>query len=63
MKMMEGSASFIPEEAEEGSSGAEAISMEMQEAMMRYMPLRGAVGFGNATMTDVQDLVDKLNAL
>lgn len=67
MEVMAGSVNFAPEKGEEGSSAAEAISVEMQEAMMRYMPLRGAVGFGGTatgiTMADVQALVDKLNAL
>ncbi len=66
MEAMAGSVNFAPEEAGEGS-GAEAISVEMQEAMMRYMPLRGAVGFGSVetgiTMEDVKALVEKLNAL
>lgn len=67
METMAGSVNFAPEEGGEGSSGAEAISVEMQEAMMRYMPLRGAVGFGSVetgiTMEDVKALVEKLNAL
>lgn len=42
----------------------EAISDEMNAAMMQYMPLRGPVNFGGrVTMADVQALVDKLNAL
>ena len=67
MEAMADSVNFAPEEGEEGSSEAEAISVEMQEAMMRYMPLRGAVGFGSVatgiTMADVEALVEKLNAL
>ena len=47
------------------SAANEAISNEMNEAMMRYMPLRGPVSFGDGsvTMADVQALVDKMNAL
>ena len=67
MEAMADSVNFAPEEGEEGSSEAEAISVEMQEAMMRSMPLRGAVGFGSVatgiTMADVEALVEKLNAL
>lgn len=49
---------------EEGSASSEAITDEMNEAMSRYMPLRGPVSFGGAvTMGDVQAIVDKLNAL
>ena len=43
---------------------SEAITSEMNEAMMRYMPLRGPVSFGGGvTMADVQALVDQMNAL
>lgn len=51
---------------EEESSGAQAISNEMQEAMMRYMSLHGAMNFGGAngmTMEDIHRLVDELNKL
>ncbi len=45
-------------------AAAEAISDEMAIAMMEYMPLRGPVSFqGGVSMADVQELVDKLNAL
>ena len=48
-----------------GSDAAsEAISDEMTMAMMEYMPLRGPVSFqGGVSMADVQEIVDKLNAL
>ena len=48
-----------------GSDAAsEAISDEMTMAMMEYMPLRGPVSFqGGVSMADVQEVVDKLNAL
>lgn len=52
------------QKAEEGSAAEEAISDEMMDAMLRYMPLRGPVSFqGNVSMADVQQLVDRLNAL
>jgi beta-glucosidase len=42
----------------------EAISEEMNMAMIEYMPLRGAMSFGgNVSPADVQAIVDKLNAL
>lgn len=45
-------------------AAAEAISDEMAMAMMEYMPLRGPVSFqGGVSMADVQEIVDKLNAL
>ena len=48
-----------------GSNAAsEAISDEMTMAMMEYMPLRGPVSFqGGVSMADIQEVVDKLNAL
>ena len=49
---------------EEGSAEAEAISNEMAEAMMKYMPLRGILSFGGDKGLDIQQLqklVDKLN--
>lgn len=50
---------------EENSAANEAITAEMNEAMERYMPLRGPVSFGDGsvTMADVQALVDRMNAL
>ena len=50
---------------DEESAASEAITGEMNEAMMRYMPLRGPVSFGDGsvTMADIQALVDKMNAL
>ena len=64
MKFMAENLSFIPSEDQE-SPGAQAITSQMYEAMMRYMPLRGAVSFGGnengVTMADIQALVDKLN--
>lgn len=65
-KILAESMNFVAETGED-SSASEAISTEMQEAMMRYMPLRGAVSFGGAaagiTMEDVRKLVEELNAL
>ncbi|MBD5484695.1 MAG: glycosyl hydrolase [Lachnospiraceae bacterium] len=48
----------------EGESAAEAMTQEMNDAMVEYLPLRGPISFGGqVTMADVQALVDKLNAL
>jgi len=48
-----------------GSAATEAITDEMNEAMERYMPLRGPVSFsgGKVSMADVQAIVNRLNAL
>jgi len=52
------------EKEKDGGAASEAISDEMNAAMIKYMPLRGAVSFGgNVSMRDIQKLVDKLNSL
>ena len=50
-------------EEQEGSSDAakEAITEEMNMAMMNYMPLRGAFSFGGATPEEAEGLLKKLN--
>ena len=46
----------------EGDAGAEAISREMQEAMTRYMPLRGVLSFSEITTIDeLERIVDEMN--
>lgn len=40
-------------ETEEDSAASEAITAEMQEAMQRYMPIRGILSFNNGTVDDV----------
>lgn len=48
----------------ESSAANEAISAEMNEAMAEFTPLRGAVSFGgDMNMADIQEIVEKLNAL
>ena len=44
-------------------AAAEAITAEMQAAMMKYMPLRGVFSFasGSVTPQQVQEVLDKLN--
>ena len=49
---------------EDGSTSEEAISKEMVEAMMRYMPLRGILSFAGDMGIDaamIQGLIDQLN--
>lgn len=49
---------------EDGSASSEAISGEMMDAMMRYMPLRGLLSFAadkGVDMAKLQELVDQLN--
>ncbi len=51
-------------EGDDGSAASEAITGEMMEAMMRYMPLRGALSFAadkGVDMAKLQELVDRLN--
>ena len=48
----------------ESSAANEAITAEMNAAMAEFAPLRSAVSFGgNMNMADVQEIVDRLNAL
>lgn len=54
------------EDKAESSTASEAISAEMSEAMAEFVPLRGALSFGgggNIDMADIQELVERLNAL
>lgn len=49
---------------QETDAASEAISEDMNAAMAKFMPLRGAVSFGgNVSMGDIQAIVDKLNGL
>lgn len=52
-------------DAEDDAAATEAISSEMQEAMLRYMPLRGAISFGDGVVTheEINKLIEKLNQL
>jgi beta-glucosidase len=52
----------IFKEEEEGSAAASAISPEMMQAMMKYMPLRGMLSFGgNLTIEELDEIIDRLN--
>ena len=49
---------------QETDAASEAISEDINAAMAKFMPLRGAVSFGgNVSMGDIQAIVDKLNGL
>lgn len=49
---------------EDSDVAASAISSEMMEAMMKYMPLRGVLSFssGKVSLEQLQGLLDQLNA-
>ena len=51
------------EDGDTTDAAAEAITAEMKEAMMKYMPLRGAFSFasGGVTPQQVREALDKLN--
>lgn len=54
--------SLTDERPDEDSATAAAISKEMQEAMMKYMPIRGILSFGEGiTMEQLEKLIDQLN--
>lgn len=54
------------DEADEGDTEAavDAITPEMREAMMRYMPLRNVISFGDGSIKheDIQKVIDEMNA-
>lgn len=54
----------VDNEKPDRSNDSEAISSEMSDAMLYYMPLRGYVSFGNGiSMKDINHLVDQLNLI
>ena len=50
-------------EADETSAASEAITQDMNLAMMNYMPLRGILSFGDGSQPDtfLDDIIQKLN--
>lgn len=56
---------FFENQGEGGESASEAMSKEMMDAMIRYLPLRGLLNFSNGqvTLDDLNELVTKLNNL
>ncbi len=61
--LMKGSVFFSKEPEIEGPTASEAITQEMMLAMMKYMPIRGSISFGNGeiNMEDLEKIIDKLN--
>ncbi len=55
---------LVKKEGEESQAVAEAISSQMKDAMVRYMPLRGAFSFGGHEVdpAQLQEILDRLNA-
>ncbi len=51
------------EEHAEGTAASEAITEEMQEAMIKYMPLRSLRSFGGLTNERMEQMVAELNSL
>lgn len=52
------------EAKDKGDAADEAISDDMSDAMAKFVPLRGALSFGgDMNMADIQEIVDKLNAM
>lgn len=51
------------DQKDESAAAAEAISNEMQEAMLKYMPIRSLRNFGEFTNEDVEKTVKELNEL
>ena len=51
-------------EKEDSDAAAAAISSEMMQAMMKYMPLRGVLSFrsGEVSLEQLQGLLEQLNA-
>jgi beta-glucosidase len=64
-EFLKGSVFFSPEQAEEEqkSAGDETITKEMMMAMLKYMPIRGSISFGNGSQSreDLLKLIDKIN--
>jgi beta-glucosidase len=66
-ELLKGSVFFSTEEKDthsENSAASEAISKEMMMAMMKYMPIRGSLSFGNGSVSreDLLNIIDKLNS-
>lgn len=63
-ELMKGSI-FFQQEEEETTVAGEAISKEMMMAMIKFMPIRGSISFGNGAVKreDLLKIIDELNAL
>ena len=62
-ELMKGSVLFSAGSEEDNSAASKAISQEMMMAMMKFMPIRGMISFGNGSvsMEDLLKIVDELN--
>ncbi|QHQ63232.1 glycosyl hydrolase [Anaerocolumna sedimenticola] len=62
-ELMKGSVLFSARSEEDNSAASKAISQEMMMAMMKFMPIRGMISFGNGSvsMEDLLKIVDELN--
>lgn len=62
-ELMKGSVLFPQEPEESASPASEAMSGDMMAAMMKYLPIRGAISFNNGkvTMKELQTILDELN--
>lgn len=55
---------FQSDKEEKGEAAAEAITTEMENAMLKYMPLRGMVSFGeDVTAEELDQALEQLNKL
>ncbi len=63
-QMMKQSAFLEQAKPEESDAAKQAISAEMMQAMMNYMPVRAVISFGFAeiSLKELQGLLDQLNA-
>ncbi len=61
--LLKNSPIFQEPEEEEGAASKSAISLEMKKAMFQDMPIRGALSFGDGTVSvkELLDIVDKIN--
>ncbi len=60
---LDGIANALAPETDASDTAKEAISTEMMEAMLQYMPLRAAFSFGNDQITEeqIESLLNELN--
>lgn len=64
-KLMKGNTLFSTEAKKEEDAASEAVTQEMMEAMIKYMPIRATLSFGNGTLTldDLKNIIDELNEI
>ena len=59
--MLEAMAKAFAPSDNAGEAAQEAISEEMNAAMLNYMPLRSMVSFGSATGEQIEQIIAELN--